>query len=120
LLVDQYYGGARDSRDATLVYLLGAEDFASLDFRLISEAAIEIRGRVVGVPEGSEPAQAQPPRAGTPAMLDSGARGVGVQVSIRPAEDGPPRGSTNSIARGPEYRFQMTGFTAVSPTLLHS
>ena len=112
LLVDQYYGGARDSKDATPVYLRGAEDLASLDFRLISEAVIEIRGRVVGVPEGSEPAQAQPPRAGTPAMLDSGARGAGVQVSIRPAEDGPPRGSTNSIARGPEYRFQMTGFTA--------
>ena len=107
-LVDQYYGGARDSKDASPIYLRGAESLAGFDFHLSSEAAVEIRGRILGVPE-SDPVQGPPLAASTPAMPGGGARGAAVRVSVR------YEGGENTVfAQAPDYRFQMTGFRAGS------
>jgi carboxypeptidase family protein len=106
MLVDQYYGGARDSKDASPIYVRGAESLTGLDFHLTSEAAVDIRGRILGVPDVTEPAQAQPPRAGPRPVIGSG---PGVQVSIRPVDDEQQTGSSNLIAGAPEYHFQAAG-----------
>src|SRR5258708_5167357 len=107
MLVEQYFGGARDSQDASPIYLRGAESLAGLDFHLIPEAAVDIRGRVLGVPNRSDPTPAAPPRAGAPGMMGGGVRGAGVLVSIRSVHDWQQRGFSNFIAQAPEYRFQM-------------
>lgn len=107
MLVEQYYGGARDSHDAFPIYLRGAENLSGLDLHLASEAAVEIRGRILGVPSVTEPAQAQPPGAGFRAVIG----GAGVQVSMRPVNDLGRWAYGDFVAQAPEYGFQMTGFT---------
>lgn len=107
ILVEQYYGGARESKDASPIYLRGAESLSGLDLHLISEAAVEIRGRVLGVPDVTEPAPAQPPRAGRPVKVFGSARSAGVVVSVHPVNDSRRRGFGDFIAQAPEYRFQM-------------
>jgi protocatechuate 3,4-dioxygenase beta subunit len=104
MLVDQYYGGARDSQDASPIYLRGAESLAGLDLHLLSEAAVEIRGRILGVPDVTEPVPAQLPRAGPRTMIGGG---PAVQISIRPVDNEQQTGWGNLIGGAPEYRFQM-------------
>ena len=101
----QYYGGASDAKDAIPVFLRGAENLAGVDFNLKPESAIQIHGRIIGVPEGSEPSPAQITNAQRPAMI--GAGGAAVQVSIRRIQDGTVMGSVGTVAQRPEYRFEM-------------
>jgi Carboxypeptidase regulatory-like domain len=103
--VEQYYGGARDSKDASPIFLRGAESLAGIDLHLISEAAVDIRGRILGVPDASDPAPTQPPRDGPQAMIG---RGTAAQVSIRPVDDEQHTGWSFTVA-APEYRFQAAG-----------
>ena len=58
ILVAEYYGGARDSKGASPVHVGGGESLAGLDFHLISEPAVEVRGKILGVPAESAPASA--------------------------------------------------------------
>src|SRR3984957_12080518 len=69
MLVDQYYGGARDSKDASPIHVGGGESLAGLDFRLISEPAVQVRGQVLGVPAEPESTQPQPARSGSFGMV---------------------------------------------------
>ena len=100
----QYYGGTSDPKDAIPVYLRGAENLAGVDFNLKPESAIQIHGRIIGVPEVSEPSRAQITNARPQAMI--GGDGAGVQVSIRRIQDGPEMGSVGTVAQRPEYRFE--------------
>jgi|SRR5579859_974698 len=111
MLIEQYYGGARDAKDASPIYLRGAESLAGIDLHLTSEAAVEIRGRILGVPDVTEPAQAQPPRAGFRAAIDGG----GVLVSILSMDEWQQRSRfalSRFAAAAPEYRFQMAGLSS--------
>ena len=102
----QFYGGANDVKDAIPVYLRGAENLAGVDFNLKPESAIQIHGRITGVPEASESSPAQIRNAQSPAMVGSGA---GVEVSIRRIQDGPEMGGgVRIIAQRPDYRFDVT------------
>jgi protocatechuate 3,4-dioxygenase beta subunit len=122
--VDQYYGGARDFKEASPVHVAGGETLAGLDFHLVSEPAVEVQGLIAGVPDGLGPASSQPASA-QPASTQTGAppglvkmrrlnRSAGdatdgpeIQVMLIPADLGPQRWRSGSRARGPEHRFHL-------------
>lgn len=125
ILVDQYYGGARDPKDASPIHVRGSDSLAGLDFRLTSEPAVEVRGRIAGVPEGPELPPTQPAgsvlgvhmsrtvtMSGRIGGLGGGFGGQGVQVTISPADTGQEQWSSGSVATGPDYRFQMADVPA--------
>ena len=116
ILVDQYYGGARDSKDAAPIHVGGGEGLAGLDFRLVSEPAVEVRGQILGVPAESapEPPQAESEHFGGLTISHGGMVVRAIRVTISPAEAGSLSGRwTRSVtAREPEHRFQMPGLPA--------
>jgi Carboxypeptidase regulatory-like domain len=50
-LTPQFFGGGRDSKDATILAIHGDEYLAGIDFRMTSEPAVQVHGRVTGAPE---------------------------------------------------------------------
>ncbi len=118
MLADQYYGGARDSKDALPIHVGGGESLAGLDFRLISEQAVQVRGQVLGVPAEPESTQQRPARSGTFGVVSGAISSVGggmgdpgIQVTISSSDLG-QTWSTGSVAQGPEHRFQMVDLPA--------
>jgi hypothetical protein len=120
MLVEQFFGGERDAKDATAVHVGGGESLSGFDFHLISEPAVEVRGQVLGVPTEPEPAQAQPPQSEGLVELSSGTIGgfgggmadAGIQIRISPAEWNSQRWTTGVIALGPEHRFETPAVPA--------
>ncbi len=118
MLEDQYYGGARDSKDASPIHVSGGESLAGLDFRLISEQAVQVRGQVLGVPAEPELTRQQPARSGTLGIVSGvvssgggGMRDPGIQVTLSSSDLG-QTWSTGTVAQGPEHRFQMVDLPA--------
>jgi hypothetical protein len=120
MLVDQFYGGARDAKDAAAVHVGGGESLSGFDFHLISEPAVEVRGQVLGVPTEPEPGQKQPAHSEGLVELSSGTIGgfgggiadTGIRVRISPAELNSQRWTTGVIALGPEHRFETPAVPA--------
>jgi protocatechuate 3,4-dioxygenase beta subunit len=118
ILVDQYYGGARDSKDAAPIHVGGGESLAGLDFRLVAEPAIEVRGQILGVPVESAPEsqQAESEHFGGLIVSHGGMGGPGIRVTSSPAEASSLNGSgrwTQSVtAQDPEHHFQMPALPA--------
>jgi hypothetical protein len=50
-LTQQFFGGGRDSKNATFLTIHGDENLAGIDFHMTSEPAVPIHGRVAGVPD---------------------------------------------------------------------
>ncbi len=50
-LTSQFLGGGRDSKDATIFSIHEDETLAGIDFHMTSEPAVQIQGRVTGVPD---------------------------------------------------------------------
>jgi hypothetical protein len=50
-LSPQFQGGGRESKDATVFTIHGGENLDGIDFHMISEAPIQIHGRITGVPD---------------------------------------------------------------------
>jgi protocatechuate 3,4-dioxygenase beta subunit len=98
ILVEQYYGGSRDAAGATPVHVAGGEKVEGLDFRLFAQPAVEIHGRLLGIPEQSDSAQVskQVPFA---------------RVAISPI-DGSPRMRFGVSTRMPEQTFDFAGLPA--------
>src|SRR5580658_4632792 len=90
ILVDQFYGGARDSKDAAPIHVGGGESLAGLDFRLIAEPAVEVRGQILGVPAESAPESppAESEHFGGLTISHGGMGGPGIRVTVTPAEAG--------------------------------
>jgi Carboxypeptidase regulatory-like domain len=106
-LVDQYYGGARESTNAAPIRVNGGESLADLDFHLISEPAVEVRGQILGVPAETEAPQTESAGGGTFIVEGPPLNGPGVDVTITPAEAGSQMWSNGTGAQGPEHRFQL-------------
>ena len=120
MLVDQFYGGARDAKDAAAVHVGGGESLSGFDFHLIAEPAVEVRGQVLGVPAEPGPAQAQPSHSEEIDEMNGGTIGSvgfsmgdpGVQVRISPADSGSQRWTFGVGAQGPEHRFETAPVAA--------
>ncbi len=108
MMVPQYYGGARDSKDAAPVILRGGDALTGIDFHLTAERPAMISGRVTGVPALDPPADASL----TPPVIRKRrvflANEQGVMVTAAPAEDNFPGGNSEA-ARAPDYHFEMPG-----------
>lgn len=121
ILVDQFYGGAREAKDAAAVHVVGGESMAGFDFHLISEPAVEVQGQILGVPAEPEPAQTQPSRSEdfvpTSGIIGSFRFGGGtgdreIQVRVSAAESGSQRWSVGTVAQGPEHHFEIAAVPA--------
>ena len=88
-LVEQYYRGVREAKDATAVHVRGGESLTGLDFHLVSEPAVGVRGQIKGVPEEADAPQKNAEgvvavtRSGPNRFVGGGAR---VEVRISPAD----------------------------------
>ncbi|HTW65774.1 MAG TPA: carboxypeptidase regulatory-like domain-containing protein [Bryobacteraceae bacterium] len=103
IFADQYYDGAGDSKDATLLHV-GESDLTGLDFHLVSQLPVDLHGQVLGVPEQPETGPGAFVREGIP-MPDQV-----VQVAI--SRRGMPQSTFGAAATGPEHRFEIDGFAA--------
>jgi protocatechuate 3,4-dioxygenase beta subunit len=57
-LVQQFLGGARESKDSTTLNINGGENLTGVDFHMTSEPAITVHGRVAGLPDTEHNAEA--------------------------------------------------------------
>jgi hypothetical protein len=96
-LAAQFYGGAKELRDAAPLVVKGGVQMAGIDFHLVAEPVSAIRGRVTGVP---------------PVPAASGAADDFLEVSIIPVSDSGPQGSNGTNLLAPAYRFEFRGLTA--------
>jgi hypothetical protein len=103
--VPQYYGGARDPKDAAAIHVRGGEVLTGIDFNLSTTHPARITGRITGVPDIDPAAQEPRPsrHGGGIAMFDD----RDVQVVLHPADDSQQYWGEGAGARGPDYRFEL-------------
>jgi hypothetical protein len=115
VFADQYYGGARESKDASLVRVRAGDNLAGLDFRLSLEPSVSVHGWVTGVPE--EPVvqtpqaqqQSNPPVPVFGAFFAPGGARTGTRetlVTISPVAER-ITGNWSRITEGSEHRFEF-------------
>ncbi|HTB10677.1 MAG TPA: carboxypeptidase regulatory-like domain-containing protein [Bryobacteraceae bacterium] len=106
MMVPQFFGGARDSKDAAPLVVRGGDSLTGIDFHLTSAHPAIITGRVTGVPQLDPPADpAQPVVNGRRIFRGNGQM---VSVSLRQYDDNDLYfGNSGAGAQGPEYRFEM-------------
>ena len=114
MLVTQYFGGARDSKDASPIHVGGGEQLSSVDFRMTLEPAVELRGRVLGLPEEPESQQTPATRPGRRFVSNGPLSQEGGVVTISPAESGMGQWGQSIAASGPERLFQLGQLAAGS------
>ena len=87
MMVPQYYGGTRDSKDAAPLIVRSGDALTGIDFHLTAERPATISGRVTGVPALDPPTVTQPVGRGFRRFRD-GNRAVTVSIisSISPNE----------------------------------
>ena len=115
ILVQQYYGGARASKDAAAVTLRGGEALTGIDFHLSAERAATITGRVVGVPQLDPPAENPGASPDGTVMTPNGPRAIrgrfrqeqDINIQLSPADDNLSPWTIGTDAQGPEYRFEF-------------
>ncbi|MGA3205479.1 MAG: carboxypeptidase regulatory-like domain-containing protein, partial [Bryobacteraceae bacterium] len=105
MLVSQYYGGARDSKDAAALNVRGGEVLTGIDFHLAMEHPAKITGRVTGVPPLAEPPDA--PVSGRTIHIKR--YGGTVTVDVNVASDDQMYGGQGVGANGPDYNFEFLG-----------
>jgi hypothetical protein len=96
----QFYGGARESKDANPVILKGGESLTGFDFHLTVEPLVKVRGQITGVPELPAPPQ---PDARVQRMKVDGA----ISVTVIQLEEGQQRGRWGIGSQGPDYKFEF-------------
>jgi len=58
LLVQQFLGGARESKDSAILNIHGGENLTGVDFHMTSETAVPVHGHVTGLPDTGHNAEA--------------------------------------------------------------
>jgi Carboxypeptidase regulatory-like domain len=112
ILVQQYFGGGRDPKDAMLLSVRGGEVLNGIDFHLMTEHAAKITGRVVGVPQLELPEipTAQPNgRVVANGLIRVTRPGQGQQIMLElsPADTNQPSFTQNRGIAGPDYQFEL-------------
>jgi protocatechuate 3,4-dioxygenase beta subunit len=100
MLMRQFYGGARDSKDANPLTVRGGEGMTGLDFYLTAEPLVRIHGQITGVPDlPSTP----PPTPAAPQLITE--RTQQVQVIVSSVEQGRPQQAMGTAWGGTDFRF---------------
>jgi hypothetical protein len=105
--VAQYFGGARESKDAAPVILRGGDTLTGIDFHLTAERPATITGHVAGVPPMDQP---DPSPNGPMSGRVIGHRGnpQGIFISLSAASDDEASwGNWGFGANPPDYRFEI-------------
>ena len=103
MLVEQYYGGAREAKDASALTVRSGDALTGIDFNLSTVRPAKITGRITGVPAMDPPGNGPPP--GRISMI---AGSGGVDVELRPADQGVPLWGQGAAAQPPDYRFDLS------------
>ncbi|HLX45229.1 MAG TPA: carboxypeptidase-like regulatory domain-containing protein [Bryobacteraceae bacterium] len=99
----QFYGGARELKNAAPLTVRGGESLTGIDFHVAAEALVRVRGRLTGLPDRVEPEQPGPPGNGKPRI----GRGMGGgNLTIMSAEPG-PFGRQGIGVSGPDRQFEI-------------
>jgi hypothetical protein len=112
IAVPQYFGGARDSKDAAPLMVRGGDSLTGVDFHLAAERPATLTGRVTGVPQLDSP-PVEPVIEGRGGLVTNGRRirrggGEAINISLIPADDNQVGwGNSGAGAQGPDYRFEM-------------
>jgi hypothetical protein len=108
MVVPQYFGGARDSKDAAALHLRSGDSLSGIDFHLTAGQAATITGRVTGVPQ-LDPAGSElitdGPIAGR-RMRRGGDQTVNVMLTAADA-DQMWFGNSGAGAQAPDFGFEM-------------
>jgi hypothetical protein len=117
ILVQQFFGGARESKDAKPLSIRGGEVVSGIDFHLNSEHPAKITGRIVGVPQldPPEPAAAQTNDRVINAYVGRLSRlnqGQFVSIQISPVDTGQQSWSQGAGSQAPDFHFE---FPEVAP-----
>ncbi len=112
ILVQQYFGGARDSKDTKPLSVRGGEVLTGIDFHLTTEHPAKITGRIVGVPQLDPPEIADGPPNGFAVNNGPGRpmrmnRGQLVSVSLGPADLNQQGWTQGTGVGGPDYHFEL-------------
>ncbi len=115
ILVGQFLGGVRESKNATMLNLHDGDVLKGLDFRLTSERAIMVSGHIEGLPAPppAPPEKAPVPQPGIRGQINGVIRGrmAGpvVQISMAPISEfaAPFMFRGNGSAGGPDYKFKL-------------
>ncbi len=103
VLTAQYFGGAREWKDSTVLHIRSGDNLANVDFHLSAEQLRRIHGHVTGVPDlGTSP----PPDASEAGMMTTGPAGS-VEVLLNLDDEGGTRWSQQTAAQAPDYQFDL-------------
>lgn len=105
MMVPQYFGGARSSKDAAPFKVRGGDVLTGIDFHLTAERPANITGRLTGVPPLDPLADEPAPSNGHLPMRRGGGETVGVNLS--PADETQFAWSSGAGAQGPDYKFEL-------------
>ena len=89
IIVDQFLGGTREAKNATLLSLHDGDFLKGLDFHLTAEPAIRVKGRVVGMPAPATPSADKPVTTPPGVRVTRPPRIMGplVQLSLSPISE---------------------------------
>jgi protocatechuate 3,4-dioxygenase beta subunit len=114
ILVQQYYGGTRDPKDAKILALRGAEVLTGIDFHLTAARPAKITGRVAGVPQLDPPENVDGPTARRAIDSSAGAprsmrmnQGPFVTIELSPAEGTQSTWTQSRSVSGPDFQFDL-------------
>jgi hypothetical protein len=113
LVASQYFGGARDSKEAAPLNIRGGDNLTGMDFHLVAERPAAIAGRVTGVPQLDPPADPTIASVMQARNVRRTVRGGGnsIMVEVSPADNAQMgMGGQGGSVQPPDYRFQMPDF----------
>jgi protocatechuate 3,4-dioxygenase beta subunit len=87
----QFYGGAREIKDAAPIVLRGGESLTGIDFHATLDPLVRLHGRVMGVPDLNPSENHRP----------------GFAVSLNSEEPGSPGWGQGTFAAAPDFRFDF-------------
>jgi hypothetical protein len=112
ILVQQYFGGGRDSKDAIIITVRGGEVVTGVDFHLMTEHPASITGRIVAVPELDPPEHVDASQNGR-VVSPGGLRAMRanqnqfVMVDFSPADTNQQMWTQGTGASGPDFHFGL-------------
>ncbi len=106
MVVSQYYGGSRESKDAAPLNLRGGEVLAGVDFHLIAERPATISGHVTNVP-ALDPPNEEPNQVNGVRFNRMNRGGGRVSVNFSPAGDDSRGWSMGVGTQLPDYHFDI-------------
>jgi Carboxypeptidase regulatory-like domain len=112
ILVQQYFGAARDSKDTKPLSVRGGEVLSGIDFHLTTEHPAKITGRIVSVPQ-LDPLEHVDAQPNGRVVSPSGIRAMRmnqnqfVMVNLGPADLNQQGWTQGTGVSGPDYHFEL-------------